>query len=80
VETGHPHTSQGMKSIAYALKHLEQDYIELVGFDNVYSGKLTWSTTRGPDWEHYPDHNWKIEKMMVPILSDQYKTPIGFKI
>lgn len=78
-EKGHAHTSQGFKAIVYALEHLKPDELVLVGFDNVMSGEFTWSITRGPDWTHYPDHNWRTEHELLKQAELAYpKTKIGF--
>lgn len=70
-ERGHRHMSAGLHAILYAceLGHRE---IKLYGFDNVDSGGFTWSITRGPDWNRYPDHRWDIEREMVAVIATRY--------
>lgn len=76
---GHNHTSQGFKAIIYACHHLAPEELVLVGFDNVMTGRFTWSITRGPEWQHYPDHRWDVEhKLLEQVQSDYPDTQIGW--
>lgn len=78
---GHNHTSQGFKAILYALHFLEPERLLLAGFDNVMTGKFSWSVTRGPEWQHYPDHRWDVENRLLGALQANYpKTELGFLI
>lgn len=77
---GHAHTSQGMKAVIYACVYSGATDITLAGFDNVMTGDFTWSITRGPEWEHYPDHRWDVESKMLQHVSDHYGIPIGFLV
>lgn len=69
---GHPHLSAGFHTILYACEILKPKEITLVGFDNLTSGTFTWSVTRGPDWNQYPDHSWWLEHKMLPEIEDQF--------
>jgi len=76
---GHNHTSQGMKALIYAMHHLRPDELTLVGFDNIATGEFTWSITRGPEWQHYPDHRWDVEHRLLQQVANAYPhTAIGF--
>lgn len=76
---GHDHTSQGFKAIVYACHHLSPDELVLVGFDNVMTGRFTWSITRGPEWQHYPDHRWDVEHALLEKVQEEYPdTKIGW--
>jgi len=69
---GHNHTSQGFKAILYALEFLRPDELDLAGFDNVMTGRLTWSVTRGPDWQNYPSHRWDVERDLLKQVAMEY--------
>lgn len=75
---GHNHTSQGFKAIVYAAEFLKPDELVCVGFDNVASGQWTWSITRGPDWNNYPDHRFDIEHGLLDDIHDVYGLGVGF--
>lgn len=76
---GHNHTSQGFKAIVYACQHLAPDELILVGFDNVMTGRFTWSITRGPEWQHYPDHRWDVEHALLEQVQREYPdTKLGW--
>ena len=67
--------SAGLHAILYAC-HLGYREIVLFGFDNVASGGFTWSVTRGPEWNQYPDHRWDIEREMVKLIGSEYGASI----
>ena len=72
-DKGHWHMSAGLHAIMYAMDYLKPDELHLVGFDNLLEGKQkTWSVTRGPDWKHYPDHNWKSEQKVLGLMAEHY--------
>lgn len=75
---GHPHLSAGFHSLVYACTLLEPDSVTLAGFDNIESGKFTWSVTRGPDYDQYPDHRWDIEHEMIDDVERVYDTRVDF--
>ena len=75
-EQGEPHLSQGMKAVVCALggflDHIDSmTALNLIGFDNLLTGNFTWSVTRGPQWEHYPNHRWDIERDMLRMMMDE---------
>mgnify|MGYP003394072903 CR=1 FL=1 len=78
IELGENHTSQGFKAILYACKYLEDKQINLIGFDNLFTGKFTWSTTRGPEWDKYPKHNWATERKLLEKVKDTFNKDIRF--
>lgn len=71
-DIGHNHMSCGLHTIIYACEILKPKRLILVGFDNIKTGCFTWSLTRGPQWNQYPDHRWDIEKEMLLVLADRY--------
>jgi predicted metal-binding transcription factor (methanogenesis marker protein 9) len=77
-DVGHNHMSCGLHTIMYACEILKPKKLSLFGFDNVSSGKFTWSMTRGPDWNQYPDHRWDIEKELLLTLADKYSVDFEF--
>jgi hypothetical protein len=77
-EFGENHTSQGFKAILYACQYLPDEQIDLIGFDNLFTGVFTWSTTRGPDWMSYPKHNWATEHKLIPQVETFFKKKINF--
>lgn len=77
-DRGHRHMSSGSHALMYACKFLRPDKVTLFGYDNVKSGEFTWSITRGPEWEQYPDHRWDVEKHMVSMFGDAFGVEIVF--
>lgn len=75
-DKGHTHMSAGLHALLYAAQ--EFDEVVLVGFDNVATGQFTWSITRGPDWNQYPDHNWATEQQMVADIGREFGCRVGF--
>jgi len=75
---GHPHLSAGFHSIIYAAHFLKPKTIVLAGFDNIQSGSFTWSITRGPEWNRYPDHNWPTEHEMLGDIRKEFGVEVGF--
>lgn len=75
---GHNHTSIGMKALLYACHFIRPKTIRLFGFDNLASGRFTWSVTRGPNWNAYPDHRWDVENRLVPEICSTFGTNIIF--
>jgi len=75
---GHNHLSQGLKALIYVGHFLKPKTVTLAGFDNVYSGQFTWSITRGPEWQQYPDHHWETEMKMVETIADYYGMQVEF--
>jgi hypothetical protein len=75
-DRGHTHMSAGLHTLIYACS--QYDEVVLVGCDNLASGKFTWSVTRGPDWQKYPDHRWDIEHKMIPTIANHFDTKIGY--
>ena len=75
---GHPHLSAGFHTILYACQFLKPETITLAGFDNVESGGFTWSITRGPKWDKYPDHRFDIEHEMLKDVSGEFGVKIEF--
>lgn len=75
---GHPHLSAGFHSILYACEFLKPESVTLAGFDNVESGEFTWSITRGPEWDKYPDHRWDIEHEMLDDVREEWDVEINF--
>jgi len=78
-DLGHPHMSAGLHTLIYALEFIPDKPITLYGYDNVKSGGFTWSVTRGPEWDKYPDHHWPVEHAMVDLLRDHYKREVVFR-
>ena len=74
---GERHLSQGFKALLYACQRLKPDEILLAGYDNVMTGDFTWSVTRGPDWQMYPQHNWAVENEMLRDVEDTFGVKIG---
>jgi hypothetical protein len=75
---GHNHMSAGLHAILYACALYGIDDLHLAGFDNVKTGAFDWSITRGPDWDHYPDHRWDIERNMLGLIAEHYHVKIHF--
>lgn len=76
--SGHPHSSQGFKAVGHAMAWLRPDRLALVGFDNIFTGDRTWSVTRGPDYDRYPNHHWKAEHIALDEMSDDMGVPVTF--
>ncbi len=79
-ERGEKHPSQGFQTLVYAAALLNPERITLVGFDNLMTGEFTWSVTRGPKWDHYPQHRWDIEHIMLPLVEEEYGVEIGYML
>lgn len=77
-DLGHNHMSCGLHTIMYACEILKPKKLTLFGFDNISSGKFTWSLTRGPQWNQYPDHRWDIEKEILSLMSNKYSVQFEF--
>ena len=77
-ELGHTHMSAGLHTLIYACELLKPTTVMLAGFDNVQSGAFTWSISRGPQWQQYPDHNWPTERKLVPIISEHYGVEVNY--
>ena len=77
-ELGHPHLSAGFHAIIYAAEIKRPKTITLAGFDNIQTGTFTWSITRGPDWQNYPDHNWPVEHAMLPLVEEEFDVEVKF--
>ena len=75
---GHPHLSAGFHTLLYACHFLKPERVTLAGFDNIETGRFTWSITRGPDWGRYPDHRWDIEHEMLKDVADEFSVDIAF--
>lgn len=75
-DLGHRHMSAGMKALVYVCAWLDPTSVTLAGFDSVLSGEWTWSATRGPDWQNYPDHRFDVEHRMLPFIAEEFKTEI----
>lgn len=75
---GHNHTSIGMKALIYACHFLRPTRIRLFGFDNLASGTFTWSVTRGPTWNEYPDHRWDVEHRLVTFIAQSFDTNVTY--
>lgn len=73
---GHNHTSIGMKALIYACHFIQPERVRLFGFDNLASGTFTWSVTRGPAWNQYPDHRWDVEHDLVPMIAQSFGSEI----
>ncbi len=73
---GHDHTSAGWHTLMYVGKYLAPCEVSLYGFDSVATGDWTWSVTRGPDWDRYPDHRFDVEHAMLPELTAAYMMDI----
>lgn len=76
LELGHNHMSQGSIAVIHAMALLNPEVITLAGFDSVANGEFTWSVTRGPEWEQYPDHNWAAEHVLLKLASDEFGVPL----
>lgn len=74
-DLGHTHMSAGLHALIYACRRFGE--VHLVGFDNVMSGDFTWSVTRGPQWDKYPDHRWDVEREMVGRIANEYGALVG---
>lgn len=74
----HPHTSSGFKAVIHAAHLLRPLEIKLFGFDALGSGEWTWSVTRGPSWQDYPNHAWHIEKELLKRVANEYDTSFTF--
>lgn len=79
-DRGEKHPSQGFQTLVYAAATGDFDRITLVGFDNLMTGEFTWSVTRGPKWDHYPQHRWDIEYQMLPMIEEEYGIQIGYML
>lgn len=77
-ELGHNHASIGTKALIYACHFLKPKEVHLFGFDNLASGHFTWSITRGPQWDGYPDHRWDVENKLVPVIAQTYGVDVNF--
>jgi hypothetical protein len=75
---GHPHLSAGFHTLLYACRFLNPAKVTLAGFDNIETGGFTWSVTRGPEYNRYPDHRWDIEHEMLLDVSQDFDTEIAF--
>ena len=75
---GHTHMSTGLHTILYTCEIMKPEFIYLAGFDNIKTGGFTWSVTRGPRWNKYPDHNWATEHEMIPVISDHFNVRIEY--
>lgn len=69
---GHLHCSAGMFAVIYAMAITRPTQISLYGFDNIRTGGFTWSLTRGPEWNQYPDHNWETESRLLREVCNAY--------
>ena len=80
-ELGHLHMSSGLHALMYAgaIVQPKADVIDLYGYDNVRDGCFTWSVTRGPDWNKYPDHRWDVEQKLAKTLSVVYRFELNFR-
>jgi len=77
-ELGHTHMSAGLHTLIYACELLKPKAVMLAGFDNVQTGGFTWSISRGPDWQQYPDHNWATEHKLVPVIAEHYGVEVSY--
>ena len=75
---GHDHMSAGLHTLIYACKYLNPSNIDLIGCDNLATGQWSWSITRGPDWNQYPDHRWDVEHDMVSMIGRHFNVPINY--
>lgn len=75
---GHPHLSAGFHALLYACHFLKPRSVTLAGFDNVETGRFTWSITRGPEWSQYPDHRWDIEHEMLQDVQNEWDVEVKF--
>lgn len=71
-DLGHLHQSAGSHAIMYAMARKPRS-IALFGFDSLLSGKFTWSITRGPSYNQYPDHNWEAERQLFGELCRHFQ-------
>lgn len=71
-DLGHKHQSAGSHAIMYAMAR-QPESIALFGFDSLLSGEFTWSITRGPDYQQYPDHNWHAERRLFGELCNHFQ-------
>lgn len=78
-DKGHPHMSAGLHTLIYACEILKPKEITLYGFDNIKTGTQSWSITRGPNWDKYPDHRWDIEHKMIGMVQREFNTEVIFK-
>lgn len=74
---GHNHMSAGLHALLYACSRRPRS-VTLIGFDNVFNGSFDWSITRGPDWQHYPDHRWDIEKRLASQIATHYGVKLEY--
>ena len=76
-DKGHWHMSAGLHGALMAMEYLRPDELHLAGFDNLLAGKQqTWSITRGPEWPHYPDHNWQSEQKVLGLMAEHYNQAV----
>jgi len=75
---GHPHMSAGLHALIYAAFLTREDVV-LYGFDNVRTGTQAPSVLREPGWAHYPDHNWPVERGMIPIIEKAHGIKVTFR-
>lgn len=78
-ELGHNHSSIGTKALIHACHFIKPKAVHLFGFDNLASGRFTWSITRGPQWDGYPDHRWDVENKLVPEIANYFGVDIRFE-
>jgi hypothetical protein len=64
--------SAGFHTILYTCRFLKPETITLAGFDNLESGGFTWSITRGPKWDKYPDHRWDMEHDLIGDVEREF--------
>lgn len=75
---GHDHLSAGLLTLVHACKYLNPEKISLIGCDNLATGEFSWSITRGPDWDKYPDHRWDVEHRLIPMIAEHFGVQIDF--
>jgi len=74
---GHNHMSAGLHALMYTCYRRPKS-VTLIGFDNIFNGRWDWSITRGPNWEHYPDHRWDLEKQLAKKIAIHYGVKLEF--
>lgn len=75
---GERHLSQGFKALLYTAYFIKPHSVDLIGFDNLKTGKFAWSTTRGRAWTTYPKHRWDVEHKMLDDVAKRFQMEINF--
>lgn len=76
----HPNVSTGMGAIIIALDRFKPETLYLAGFDTMLNPRIKYSSTVETPFNkdgNYPDHDWEVERQMLPYLSAHFGTRIS---